>query len=468
MASRRLLIAALLSPAMAWTQEPVALLKKLDQGFAAVFEKVAPTVVIIESTKADEVEESSTARAFDFFLKDPKSKPEAGEKPLKIPEVPSAQSEGSGFILRSDGHIVTNLHVVADAVKVEVRTYDGKRRPARLVAGDERTDIAVLKVEAQNLPAVTFGDSDAVRVGQLVCAIGTPYNQEYSFTCGWVSGKDRSDLLARSTSKAVFEDYIQTDAFINPGNSGGPLLDVEGRVIGMNTLVFGLGRGLAFAIPSNLLKDVADQLITEGRVRRPWLGVRVTSLEEGRSLRDQFPGLEQGIVVTTIEGGSPAFESDLQPGDLITAVDGLPLRRAHDLVRHVQRRKIGDTVQLAVWRKGQNLTLPLKTGELQPELARASSPRPVQLPEITGETLGLQLDDAGGTGARISGIIPGSPASRTELQPQDLITEIDAEPVSDAAAARQKLKTALSESAGKGVLINFLRKDKKRWAVIER
>jgi S1-C subfamily serine protease len=252
MAYLRFLVPALLLPVFARAQDSTALLKKLDEGFAAVFELVAPAVVVIESTKSGEPEQPDSTRSFDFFLKEPEAKREPGDKSWKVPDAPT-QSEGSGFIFRPDGHILTNLHVVADAEKIEVRTYDGKRRPAHLVAGDELTDVAVLKVDAEKLPAVTFGDSDSLRVGQLVCAIGTPYNQEYSFTCGWVSGKGRSDLLARSSTKALFEDYIQTDAFINPGNSGGPLLDVEGRVIGMNTLINGLGRGLAFAIPSNFL-----------------------------------------------------------------------------------------------------------------------------------------------------------------------------------------------------------------------
>ena len=467
MAFLRTFLAAILAAVSAGAEDSAALLKKLDEGFAAVFERVAPAVVVIESTKAGEPEEPDFSRGFDFFLNEPEPRRSPGERPWKLPEAP-AQSEGSGFIIRQDGHILTNLHVVADAEKIEVRTYDGRRRSARLLASDDRTDIAVLKIEADKLPAVVFADSDAVRIGQLVCAIGVPYNQEYSFTCGWVSGKGRSDLLARATSRPVFEDYIQTDAFINPGNSGGPLFDVEGRVIGMNTLVNGLGRGLAFAIPSNLLKDAADQLIANGRVRRPWLGVRVSSLEEVRALRDQFPGVEQGVVVTTIEPGSPAFESNLQAGDLITAVDGVALRRAHDLVRYVQRKKIGDAVELAVLRKGQSFNLSIKTAELQPEVTRVAVPRPAPLPDITGETLGLQLEDADGAGARISGILPNSPASRTELKLQDLITHVNTEAVSNAATARQKIKAAVGHTAEKGVLINFSRAEKKNWAVIER
>jgi S1-C subfamily serine protease len=225
-------------------------------------------------------------------------------------------------------------------------------------------------------PQAVLGDSDALRIGQLVCAIGAPYSQAYSFTCGWVSGKGRTDLLSRSTNRLLFEDYIQTDAFINPGNSGGPLFDVEGKVVGMNTLINGVRSRLAFAIPSNLLRSAADQIIESGRVRRPWLGVRVTSLDDSRLLREQFPDMTSGVVVSTIEAGAPAFTSELQPGDLVTAADGVELRNAHEFVRHVQKKKVGDTLQLTVLRRGQTLLLPVTTGEQPPdaESARYSTP----------------------------------------------------------------------------------------------
>ena len=174
----------------------------------------------------------------------------------RLPQQPS-RSEGSGFIIRHDGHLLTNLHVVDGAEKLNVRLKDGRIYPAKVVGADDKTDIAVLKIDAEDLVPVKFGDSDTLRVGQLVCAIGAPFNQDYSFTCGWVSGKGRTNLLGPTSSTILYEDYIQTDAFINPGNSGGPLFDVDGQVIGMNTLINGIGRGLAFAIPSNMLHGSA-------------------------------------------------------------------------------------------------------------------------------------------------------------------------------------------------------------------
>jgi serine protease Do len=447
-------------------ENAVSVLKKLDEGFSAVFERVAPSVVVIEATKEETEEAGGTDRPLDFLQKGEED-PFRGPRTWRPPESPS-QSEGSGFIIRPNGFILTNLHVIEGASKLEVRTYAGKRLPAKVFGSDSKTDIAVIKVEADKMAAAELGDSDALRIGQLVCAIGAPYSQAYSFTCGWVSGKGRTDLLSRSTSRLLYEDYIQTDAFINPGNSGGPLFDVEGRVVGMNTLINGVGRGLAFAIPSNLLRNVADQIIETGRVRRPWLGVRVTSLNDSRALREQFPDTEDGVVVSTIEAGTPAFGSDLQPGDLITAVDGLALRNAHEFVRHVQTRKVGDTLQLKVQRRGQTLMLPVTTGEQPQEVSRLSIPRPVPLPEPGEKLLGLKLEDAGGAGAKVISIDPNSPAASSELQPGDVVTDVNAEPTPSAQNVTDALRKALARELGKGVLVNYLRDGKKSWAVIER
>jgi serine protease Do len=439
--------------------EGVALLRELDTAFAEVFAKAAPAVVVIEAVRNDDADEAEVDRP-------PRAEDGLPGKPWKVPDGP-ALSEGSGFIIRADGHILTNLHVVAGAREIEVRTYDGRHFEASLLASDERMDIAVLKIEADRLAAVVFADSDAIRVGQLVCAIGAPYNQDYSFTCGWVSGKGRNDLLQKSMLKPIFEDYIQTDAFINPGNSGGPLLDVEGRVVGMNTLINGLGRGLAFAIPSNQLRPAADQLIEHGRVRRPWLGVRITSLQENKAAREQFPGVAHGVLVSTVEAGGPAYRSDLQPGDLLTAVDGVPLRTAHDLIRAVQRKGVGNSVQLAVQRGAQSLALSLTTDEQPDDLRRVHVPRPAPLPEDPAD-FGLKLTDAEPTGAKVVEIIPDSPAARADLRVGDVVSEVNAEEVANAEGAKKALHSVSEKPPGKGVLINFYRGGKKSWAVIER
>jgi S1-C subfamily serine protease len=450
-------------------EDALAVLKKLDEGFSAVFARVAPAVVVIEAVKpAEEESEEDESKPFDFLQKDEAE--EDGTKRERARKLPDSltQSEGSGFVIRPDGYLVTNYHVVGGAEKIEVRSYDGKRALARFIAADEATDIAVLKVDRKDLHAAEWGDSDALRIGQLVCAIGAPFNQDYSFTCGWVSGKGRSGLLAPRSAKLLFEDYIQTDAFINPGNSGGPLFDVEGKVIGMNTLINGIGRGLAFAIPSNLLRDISDQLIDNGRVRRPWLGVRITSLHESKSMRDQFPGIEQGVIVNTIEANAPAFRSDLRPGDLITAVDGRELRSAQELVRFVQRRKIGDSLKLTVWRKGQNVVLPVTTGEQPAEIPHAPIPRPEVSQAPPRPYFGLKLEDHASSGARVAEIVANSPAAAAQLVVGDIITDIEGERVADVASALRALEIAQKKGGKKGVLLNFLRAGKKSWAVIER
>jgi serine protease Do len=449
-------------------EDSVSLLRQLDAGFSGVFEKVAPTVVVIEATRDDSEDLDPAARPFDFLFRDEEHGPDRPKgKNWSLPDSPT-QSEGSGFIIRADGYILTNRHVIAGAAQVEVRAYDGRRWTAHPVASDEKTDIAVLKVEATGLPVAVWGDSDRLRIGQLVCAIGAPFNQDYSFTCGWVSGKGRNNLLAPASPKTIFEDYIQTDAFINPGNSGGPLFDVEGRVIGMNTLINGLGRGLAFAIPSGILRDVSDQLIDGGRVRRAWLGVRVESLDAKKNLREQFPGISQGALIYTVEAGGPAAESDLRPGDVVTAIDGSPLRSAHDLVREIQRRKVGQKVDLGIWRASRQLTLSVATREQPDDLGKAPVPRPALLPQPGLFEPGLKLGPSELPGAVVLEILPESPAAKAELKAGDLINAVGGEPMADAAAVMKAIRQAVTDNPQKGALVQFLRDGKKSWAVIER
>jgi S1-C subfamily serine protease len=327
------------------TTPALSLLRQIDEGFVQVFEKVAPAVVVIEANKKPgQDEESEEMKSFEFYFKDggeesktPREEQERS-RTWRLPQGPT-RSEGSGFILRADGHILTNHHVVAGADRLEVRVRDGRVFPAKLIAADDKTDIAVLKVDAKDLPVVELGNSDLLRVGQLVCAIGTPFNQDYSFTCGWVSGKGRTNLLSPSSPTILYEDYIQTDAFINPGNSGGPLFDVDGRVVGMNTLINGIGRGLAFAIPSNMLVEVSDQLIKHGKMQRPWLGIRIETLAANPALRERNGGIEKGVVVRTIEANAPAAKSELQAADLITEVDGVKLNSDRDLQKEILRKR---------------------------------------------------------------------------------------------------------------------------------
>src|SRR5437879_8405791 len=231
----------------------------------------------------------------------------------------------------------------------------GREFADKVVGTDEKTDIAVIKIEAKDLPVVQLGDSDAVRVGQFAFAIGAPFKLDYTFTYGVVSGKGRSKLL--TTSGYSISDYLQTDASINPGNSGGPLCDIDGKVIGRNTLINGINRGLGFAIPINMAKEIGDELIAGRKIVRPWLGIRIETLGDDPAIRDLFKGIDKGVVVRTIEADAPAYNSDLRPFDAITSVAANSVATASQLQHEILKKKIGKKVEMTVWRKGQTLRI---------------------------------------------------------------------------------------------------------------
>ena len=468
------LIAALSLGVRAWAaDEPakvapaISLLKQIDQGFVQIFEKVAPSVVVIEAMKKDDDEDAADIEKFDFFFRDRESGDREGDSGKGKPRQPrEILSEGSGFLIRADGFILTNVHVVADAEKIEVKLKDGRRFPAKVVGTDEATDIAVIKIEASDLVPVEFGDSDALKIGQLACAIGAPFKQDYSFTCGWVSGIGRTGLLGPSAKSILYEDYIQTDAFINPGNSGGPLFDVDGKIIGMNTLINGIGRGLAFAIPSAMLADVSKQLIAEGKVRRSWIGVRVDSLAENPEFRERWRTIGAGVVVHTIEANAPAFKSDLRPADVITQVDGIAISVAKDLQKQIVQKKVGQTVQLSVWRAGRMMQIPVTTGEVPSNFTKVSATQTSKPLVANTEALGMKFK-AGNKRAVVSDIAAESPAAKAGLRIDDIVTDVESKPVASPGAVFEAIAAGAGKSAKKGVLLNIERKGKRTFVVLE-
>src|SRR4029077_13845888 len=239
-------------------------------------------VVVIEVKRSSDVSLRGLPEGLEFFLREPDN-------------APLQTDLGSGFLISSDGYVLTNDHVVSDATKdgISVRLKDGRKFPAKLVGMDDKSDLAVIKIDAQQLPTVELGDSDAAKVGQFAFAIGAPFELPYTFTVGVISAKGRNKL----TNSRSYEEYIQTDASINPGNSGGPLCDIDGHVIGVNTLIYRMNRGLGFAIPINLARRVSEQLITSGRVSRPWLGIEIVGIEENEGLQRYFPELKKGVVI---------------------------------------------------------------------------------------------------------------------------------------------------------------------------
>jgi serine protease Do len=438
------------------------LVHQLNEAFEQVYDRVSPAVVVIDVSKSAASGGSNNPfEGFDFFFKGPKGD-DSGDQP--------DQSEGSGFIIRPDGYIVTNNHVVDGADRIQVKLKDGQLLSAKVVGTDERTDIAVIKVQGTNLPVVELANSDEVKVGQLVCAIGAPYKFEYTFTTGVVSAKGRNELLADK-----YEDYIQTDAAINPGNSGGPLCDIDSKVVGMNTLIHGLNRGLGFAISSNLAKQVSDQLIASGRIVRPWLGIIIESLTE-QNRGDMFKGVDKGVLVRTIQADTPAAKSDLRPADVITEVDGVPVASAKELQREILKKKVGDQVSLGIWRSGKKVTVPVKTEELPTENEHASTtPNSQPSPESSNTSFGIEVQDVtpelskelalkSNTGVVVTDVVPNSPASAADIQPGDVITEVDRTAVLNLDAFQK----ALAEQKGKTSLLLLLdRKGIKTYSIVK-
>src|SRR4051812_45572886 len=420
----------------------------LNNAFARVFETVAPTVVIIEVAKKTDNTENS---AFDdlFFPGPPDdNNPRRNQRGFQ-----PVRSEGSGFIARADGFIFTNFHVVEGADKISVKLKDGREFSARVVGTDEKTDVAVIKIDAKDLPVVQLGDSDAIRVGQFAFAIGAPFKLDYTFTYGVISGKGRSKLLGGGT----ISDFLQTDASINPGNSGGPLCDIDGKVIGMNTLINGLNRGLGFAIPINLAKEIGTELIAGHKIVRPWLGIEIGTVGEEPLVRDLFKGVDKGVVVRTIQADAPASKSDLRPGDVITQVDGANVETDSQLQHEILKKKVGQNVDLGIWRKGQTIKIPIKTGELPGDVTPVANqpPKPEEEPKQEQQLgkFGLQVQELSkemaerlhlsvGKGVIVTDVTDGSIADQQGIEREDVITEVDGKPVNDVKSFREALNKA--------------------------
>lgn len=467
------------------------LLEQINSSFADIFERVAPTVVIVKITrkpKAATNREMLRRFGFDFFLRErgigeppdghenderngTPGKPDGGAQITPMP-----QSEGSGFIFSANGFILTNNHVIADADAICVRLKDGREFNAKIVGRDEKTDVAVLKIDAEGLPTVDFADSDTVRVGELVFVIGAPYNLDYSFTSGIISAIGRANLY-----QAEYESYIQTDASINPGNSGGPLLDIHGRVIGINTLINGVNRGLGFAIPINMAREVASQLLANGRVIRPWLGIRIQTLAEKPELRDSLDGIKQGVVVETIEPDTPAYRSNLLPADVITAIDNVPVETSQQLQQQVLSKKIGQTIKLKVWRSGRFQEIPVTTEEL-PDKSTDATPDPsaqepheeatapqnerlygLGVEDITPE-LAKSLDIPFAEGVLVREVETESPAEIAGILPQDIITEVGKQKTPNVAAFRLAMAEA---DIKRGILLFINRSGEKTYAMLK-
>ncbi|MBR9990512.1 MAG: trypsin-like peptidase domain-containing protein [Gemmatimonadetes bacterium] len=439
-------------------REAVRQATSLSDAFITIAEAVTSAVVRIEVERSFVPEESRLPGGLsDLF--DPLGRESSGVN--AIPQVLG----GSGFLVTSDGYILTNNHVVADADRITVTLRDKRTLDAEIVGTDPTTDIAVIRVNAEDLPAVALGDSDNARVGEWVLAIGNPgfadeSPLDFTVTSGIISAKGRplnilgAELLAADPVAAQYaiEDFIQTDAVINPGNSGGPLVDLRGTVIGINTAIAsstGYSQGYGFAIPANLARRVMRDLIEYGYVRRPLLGITIADVTPEDA---EVYGLTSiaGVVVEDFAPLSPAERSGLQRHDVITAVAGTPIDRVGQLQRLVALHEPGDTVPLSVVRYGTAMDVRVRLVEADGagRPARRAGPRPLaglglEL-EVLTPALASQLGFPEPGGVLVASVAPASPAARKNVGRDHRVVSIDRRAVSSLAEARSLLRQARS------------------------
>jgi serine protease Do len=397
------------------------------ESFAELAEKVSPAVVNIRIVKTISRGPAGMGAWLPNF--------EDGEMPDILRrffgDAPGAprdfkqRSLGSGVIVERDGYVLTNNHVVANADEIVVIFKGGEELPATIVGRDPKTDLALIKINGQkDLPYLPLGDSDAMRVGDWVMALGNPFGLTSTVTVGIISAK------GRNLGAGPYDDFIQTDASINPGNSGGPLVNMDGQVVGINTAIVAQGQGIGFAIPSSLVKDILKQLRDKGRVTRGWLGIYFQPVN--KELAQQFSLPEnQGVLVADVVADGPASKAGLLRGDVILKFDGKEISDSHTLPRMVAETPVGEKVKLVILRNHEEKVLTIVIGEMpdsdDPEESSAE-PKPdrnlgMQLENITPDLARqLKLDRAGGVVVRR--IERGSPADEAGIRQGDIIVEV--------------------------------------------
>lgn len=373
------------------------------------------------------------------------------------------QGSGSGVIISSEGYIVTNNHVVGGASEVQVILNDKRTVKAKVIGTDPSTDLAVVQIKESNLTPMAFANSDEVKAGQWVVAIGNPFNLESTVTAGVISAKGRN-LRILQDSMAI-ESFIQTDAAVNPGNSGGALVNLDGNLIGINTAIAsptGAFAGYAFAVPSNIVNKIVEDLIRYGVAQRGLLGVRIqdvnTKLADEKELK-----VKDGVYVASVGKGSAGEDGGIKEGDVITAVDGAATLSSSALQEQIARRRPGDKVMITLVRKGETKTLPvtLKNRSGSTEVVRReSSEAKVEGPQALGLELkeidAKALKEAGAThGVKVEKITPGIVQEQTDMRPGFIITKVDKKPIKTLKDAKEALKNAKDGVLVEGVYPDF-------------
>ncbi len=435
-----LILSCLFLGAGTGTGDSLDLARRLNDAFVQVAETVSGSVVVIEVAQPD---------------------PESGR--------PVFGGRGSGVVISEEGHVLTNNHVVEGASRLRVRLRDGRSFSAAVRGTDPQSDVAVIRMVPDERtprfePAV-LGDSDKVRVGEVAIAIGAPFELDYSVTFGHVSAKGRSGVSLGGPDSD--QDFIQTDANINPGNSGGPLVNIRGEVLGINTLVRGINTGIGFAIPINMAREIAGEIIEHGSFTRARLGIGIQSLSDRDDLNRFLDQVDRGVLVTYINPDGPAAHSELQPADVIVAVEETPVYTVSQLKNQIRSRTVGKPVSLSVVRMDRLMEVPVvpekwQVGGGSSAVPPEERPRPAvvtsglrfrEIDEEQARLHGLDTD----TGIYIAEIVAGSPASRSgRLMPGLRVTAINSIPVRDLAEVRTAWD---SVDLSRGVVIQFVGPD---------
>ncbi|MFB3885063.1 MAG: DegQ family serine endoprotease [Thermodesulfobacteriota bacterium] len=431
--------------------------RSLGQAFVEVAKKVQPAVVNVTTEKTVTMrpwerfgDDFFKGSPFEDFFRGFGSPQERGKEFRQ-----KQRSGGSGVIVDKEGYILTNNHVVEGADKIKVQLNDGREFTATMKGQDSRTDLAVLQIKAKDLPAATLGDSDKLEVGEWAIAIGSPFGLEHTVTVGVISAKGRSGL-----GTGTYEDFIQTDASINPGNSGGPLINIDGEVIGINAMIIQPGTGIGFAIPINMAKQILNDLIKHGKVVRPWLGISVQDLTP--EMMEHFKVKEkEGVLVGQIYPDTGAEKAGLVSGDIIKSVDDKTVKNANELVKEIQKKKVGQKIKLSIIRDGKPVTVEVTLTSMpeKPETAKekeeAEEKMGASVQELTPQ-LALRYRISGvKRGVVVVAVEGGSLADEIGLEEGDVILEINRKKIETIKDFEKAMKDT---NLDKGILFHLHRK----------